>query len=590
MITKLTFITTVAILPLLIGCNSSSSTSSNVKPQVEQVFRSACSIPMQGDTPLTFTVEEDTAKVSGVVCEGSPAAFSKMLAVHTSLKTLSLVNIDGSADDNANLQLGQLIRKSKMTTSIGKTGHIASGGTDLYLAGTKRKWAEGAKIGVHSWSDGVNDGSHFPMSSPEHKPYLDYYKEMGIPESFYWFTLNAASASGMHYMTYDEIKQYGMVTEQFDALGITPVPASLSSRYTKALNFDRYTSLQAPNGKLIHIISQDKLTNNQIVRARSVLSHYLTNYTSSEYGNDKSAVTNKMADNGAILLLLNGSDDGTNPASELDGQPLYQNEIQVEGGQWYLSQDYDHRDATFEEILHMVHDYGIGVDQNESFLGALPAYQDEIRSAQVTALTQKIWGVGDENQNWIQELTQENSLSQEYLAAVVDSYYGLWGAWNVSEASESSSNSSDSQKGMWGIYMAKTRAEVAVEDPLGLMLMSKFFPPYLMYNARIDESFDGKFSLKFNSSKPYTNHSRYLKDITLTGSNDSDVVVNELDNVIMGNSGDNMIIFSGDVDSYTITMISNRRYVIKDNQAGRDGRVTVQDVEILKFNNFIKVL
>ncbi|EAS40721.1 hypothetical protein [Photobacterium profundum] len=587
MTTKLTFITIAAISSLLVGCNSSSST---VRPQLDQVFRSICAIPMQGDTPLMFTVEEDTAKVSGVVCDGSPAAFSKMLAAHTNLKVLSLVNIDGSADDNANLQLGRLIRKSKMTTSIGEAGHIASGGTDLFLAGTKRKWTEGARIGVHSWSDGVNDGSNYPISSPEHKPYLDYYKEMGIPVSFYWFTLNAASASEMHYMTNDEIKQYGMVTEQSDDLGITPVPASLSSLYTKTLNFDRYTYLQAPNGKLIHIVSQDELTNNQIVRARSVLSHYLTNYTSSEYGSDKSAITNKMADNGSVLLLLNGSDDGRNPAAELDGQPLYQNEIQVEGGQWYINQNYDHRDATFEEILHMVHDYGFGVDQNESFLGTLPAYQAEIRSAQVKALTQKTWGGGDENQSWIQELTQENSLSQEYLAAVVDSYYGLWGAWSDNAVSENSSSSSERQKGMWGIYMAKTRAEIAVEDPLGSILMSKFFHPYLMYNARIDESFDGIFSLKFNTLKPYTNHSRYLKDITLTGSNDSDVIVNELDNVITGNSGDNMIIFSGDAESYTITKVSNRRYVIEDNRERRDGRVTVQDVESLKFKNVIKVL
>ncbi len=64
-----------------------------------------------------------------------------------------------------------------------------------------------------------------------------------------------------------------------------------------------------------------------------------------------------------------GSDDGTNRAAELDGQPLYQSEIQVEGHRWYIEQNYDHRDATFEEILHLVHDTGIGVDQYERFYG-----------------------------------------------------------------------------------------------------------------------------------------------------------------------------------------------------------------------------
>ena len=36
-------------------------------------------------------------------------------------------------------------------------------------------------------------------------------------------------------------------------------------------------------------------------------------------------------------------------------------------------------------------------------------------------------GIGPENASWVAELTQENSLSQEYLAAVIDAYYGLWG-------------------------------------------------------------------------------------------------------------------------------------------------------------------
>ncbi|WP_216599656.1 hypothetical protein [Vibrio sp. 03-59-1] len=579
---KLALLTTM-VVSSLVGCNSTSSTSTAVSPN-SGVFESSCSIPMDGDQPLSFTVEGDIAKVTGVVCDGTPSAFSKMLAANSNIKTLSLINIDGSADDDANLQLGRLIRQSGVTTSIGKTGHVASGGTDLFLAGTKRRLVEGARVGVHSWSDGVNDGGTFPTSSPVHKPYLDYYQEMGIPASFYWFTLNVAASDEMHYMTSNEIEQYQLITK-VENLGITPVPASLSATYSLALKFDRYTSLVAPNGKPIHIVSQDQITDNQIIRVRSVLSHYLTDYTSSEFGDDKTGVINKMADNGALLMLLNGSDDGSNSASELDGQPLYKNEIQVEGGEWYIKQDYNHRDATYEEILHLVHDYGIGVDQNQSFDGVLPEYQAEIRSAQVTALTQSIWGLGDENKDWITELTQENSLSQEYLAAVVDSYYGLWGAWNSDASGNAALNTADSQKGMWGIYLAKTRAEILTEDPLGAELMTKFFHPYITYNARIDASFDGTFSLKYDVSKPYTNHSRYLKDITLTGTNDSNVIVNQLDNVITGNSGNNSVIFSGVESDYTITKTDANHYVIEDNQAGRDGKVTVKDIEILKFSN-----
>ncbi|CED60394.1 Putative lipoprotein [Moritella viscosa] len=364
-------------------------------------------------------------------------------------------------------------------------------------------------------------------------------------------------------------------------VGISSVPKALSDKYTKALRFDRYTSVIAPNGQPIHIIAQDQLSNNQIVRARSVLAHYLTNYTSSKYGSDKSSVANKMAGNGATLLLLNGSDDGKNPAAELDGQPLYQNEIQVEGDEWYIKQDYKHRDATFEEILHMVHDTGIGVDQNEEFIGSLPAYQNDIRSAQVGAMTDDIWGLGNDNKDWIVELTTENSLSQEYLAAAIDSYYGLWGAWKKKDLNSG---------GMWGIYLAKTRADIKTKDPLGAALIGDFFHPYLTYNARIDGSFDGTFSLRYNELKPYTNHSRYLKDVSLTGNKNTNVVVNELDNNITGNSGSNTVIFSGDVGNYTITKLSGNSYLVEDHRDSGDGKVTLQKIESLKFNNAIEKL
>ncbi|PID80666.1 hypothetical protein CSA17_04935 [bacterium DOLJORAL78_65_58] len=301
------------------------------------------------------------------------------------------------------------------------------------------------------------------------------------------------------------------------------------------------------------------------------MEHYLRNLPGSLYGADKSAVANKMAENNAILLLLNGQDDGTNPAGEMMGQPLYQNEIQVEGHSWYINQDYTHRDATFEEILHMVHDTGIGVDGNGGLPGALPDFQAEIRAAQENALAENLWGIGQAE--WIEELTAENSLSQEYLASVIDAYYGLWGAW-----SESATH------GMWGLYVAKTREEIPTEDPLGAALTSKFFHPYLTYNARIDADFEGVFSLRFASDLPYTHHAQYLKDVTLTGSHDSGVRVNQLDNRITGNSGSNTVVFSGDSSEYTVQRDGDE-VVVTDNTSDRDGVNTLVGIEKLEFTD-----
>ena len=348
------------------------------------------------------------------------------------------------------------------------------------------------------------------------------------------------------------------------------IPSNLGKEYSA--NFNRYTKVVTPNGGKIHIVAQSNLTDEQIVRTRSTLEHFLKNYPGSEYGDNKSELANKMAENGAILTLLNGQDDGNNPV-EVNGQALFENEIQVEGHPWYINQDYNnHRDATYEEILHLVHDYGIGIDGHNSFPGAMPKYQSEIRQAQKNALSTNLWGIGADR--WINELTDENSLTQEYLAALIDSYYGLWGGWTDSNT-----------HGMWGIYVAKTRNEIFLEDPIGGEIMNnKFFHPYLTYNARIDSSFNGIFSLKFDSLKPYTNHSQYLKDITLLGNNDTSVYINQLDNNITGNKGTNTVIFSGNSSEYIID-ITDIETSVTDKVSNRDGINVLKGIEKVKFTD-----
>lgn len=356
----------------------------------------------------------------------------------------------------------------------------------------------------------------------------------------------------------------------FDSsLQIEAIPASLGSSY--ANNFDRYTKVTTPNEGAIHIVAQSNISNEQIVRCRSILEHFLKDYPGSTHGSDKSAIANKMAENGAVLTLLNGKDDGKNSV-EVDGQPLFEEEIQVEGHSWYTNQNYEHRDAAYEEILHLVHDFGIGVGGPNSSPGGAPEFQAQIRIAQENALDNKLWGMGAED--WISELSQENSLSQEYLAALIDAYYGLWGAWT-----ESTTHS------MWGIYVAKDRVEIASEDPSGQELLNNvFFHPYLTYNARIDQNFEGTFSLQFDPSIPYSNHSRYLKKITLLGANDTNVRVNQLDNNITGNEGINTVIFSGFSTDYSVSTADGAT-TITDNLANRDGVNTIQKFEKIQFTD-----
>ena len=349
------------------------------------------------------------------------------------------------------------------------------------------------------------------------------------------------------------------------SLGITAVPETLSWRYRA--RFERYTKVTAPNGKPIHIVAKSEITNEQIVRCRGILEHYLLNYPGSRYGGDKSGVADSMANNGAVLLLMNGRDGPFNKPLA-PGQPLYQEEIQVEGGEWYVQQDYEnHRDAAFEEILHLVHDYGIGVDAPRALPGAAPDFQKAIRAAQVHALENGLWG---QDGAWIEELAREGSLTQEYLAALIDSYYGLWGAW-------------PEPYGMWGEYAAQTRADIPVKDPEGEKLLENtFFHPYLTYNARIDAGFQGTFSLRFDPGVPYSHHSQYLKDITLLGSHDTKVRVNELNNDITGNQGVNTVIFSGNMDEYRVETTQGVS-TVSDGTPTRDGINTLRNIERLQF-------
>lgn len=371
------------------------------------------------------------------------------------------------------------------------------------------------------------------------------------------------------------------------ANGVVALPSTAPAAYINA-GFVKYTKIQAPNGQAIHFVAQNAITEAQIVRARNILQFYLTNVPGTQYGADKTAVINAMGNNEAVLMLLNGSDTGNPP--NLPAQTLYQNEIAVEGHQWYINNEYDqHRDASFEEILHLMHDTGIGVDNNgtPNPNGALPAYQTEIRAAQQNALTNNLWGIGASD--WINELTQENSLSQEYLAAVVDSYYGLWGPWTGSTT-----------HGMWGLYVSKTRAEIQTEDPMGYALMPKYFSPYINVNMDIDPTFNGSFTMTFDAAQPYTYKSQYLQHVTLTGTNASNIKGNDQYNRLNGNSGNNTLEgvkgndrldgkegtdiakFTGNQSEYTVT-IQGAFTIITDNTNDRDGVDTLLNIETIRY-------
>jgi len=364
-----------------------------------------------------------------------------------------------------------------------------------------------------------------------------------------------------------------------EKFGITEIPESMA-KYKQA--YCKYSKVVAPNGKPIHIFAQNEISNEQLIFARDLLAFYLEDVPGSEYGADKSAIVNKMADNGAVLVMRNGHDGKYRLGIRgLRGQPLYDEEVIPVGTPEYLETD-EYRDASFEEILHLVHDYGIGIDIEGYDEGAAPEFQKEIRAALNNAhFANKLWGHGSERRaRWIAELTEEGSLTQEYLAAILDSYYGLWGANKTRET------------GIGG-YVAKTRKAIAEKDPMGYAIMEIFFNSYLTFNARIDSRFEGTFSLTFDAAVPYTHKSQYLVNATLTGNKNSNLTGNDRDNQLRGNSGKNILdgrdgkdtaIFSDPSDHYKIRR-SEDGIIVEDSVTGRDGTVTLKNIEHLQFAN-----
>lgn len=369
-------------------------------------------------------------------------------------------------------------------------------------------------------------------------------------------------------------------------LGVTELPPTASAAY-KAL-YCQYTSVVAPNGKPIEIFGQSQLSSLQLYRARSILEFYLADKPGSVYGSDKIAVANAMANNGAKLDMPNGAHEQPGAGQSLQGQELFWSETPVEGSAFYFDDGGEHRDAAFEEILHMVHDNGIGIDVEGYKTGALPDYQAEIRAA--TTIAQPTWlepagtGLWGENSNdWILELQEEGSLTQEYLASVIDVYYDLWSYWTGVTG----------EGGMWGIYVPKTRAEIQTVDPMGWALVQKFFHPYFTQMVMIDPTFEGTFSLSFNETLSYTWKSQHITHVTLLGTKNSNLEGNDRDNRLGPNAGNNTLdgvagndvaVFQGSCEEYMFSFTSSPA-TVKDTVDARDGTTYLRNIESVEFSN-----
>lgn len=162
---------------------------------------------------ITFTELDDTLILNGETQDDSLMKFKQALARHPNTKRIVLNVVSGSDADDINIKIAKFIRKKKLATHLTSTSVIESGGIELFLGGVDRTMERGAQIGVHSWSDRDGyEGRDLPENHPDHKLYIKAYTKLGIPKSFYWFTLNAAAANDMYYLSEDEIERFNLLT------------------------------------------------------------------------------------------------------------------------------------------------------------------------------------------------------------------------------------------------------------------------------------------------------------------------------------------------------------------------------------------
>lgn len=161
-------------------------------------------------------VKGNEAFLNGTLGTITYTQIKKLIKNHPEVKTLVLGNISGSLNDAVNMHTGRLVREAGLTTKVLKNSSISSGGVDLFCAGKERIVYQGAKIGVHSWSGGEFTAIELPKNHPAHQYQIEYFT-MCFGEKtgsdFYFYTLEAAPFDGMHWMSDDEIKIWGVASK-----------------------------------------------------------------------------------------------------------------------------------------------------------------------------------------------------------------------------------------------------------------------------------------------------------------------------------------------------------------------------------------
>ncbi len=173
--------------------------------------------PISSDDYGIFTsLDAETVIIDGLIDSDITQYWDNYIEAFPSTSKMIMKDCPGSTDDIANWEAGRMIHQRGIDIHLPSDAVIASGAVDLYLSGTIRTREAGSQIGVHAWAKGNGDeATDFPVGDEEHLDAIAYYTDIGFSqedaEAFYYFTINAAAADEIHWMTDDEMEEYGLL-------------------------------------------------------------------------------------------------------------------------------------------------------------------------------------------------------------------------------------------------------------------------------------------------------------------------------------------------------------------------------------------
>lgn len=226
--------------------------------------------------------------------------------------------------------------------------------------------------------------------------------------------------------------------EKLSGTGVIPID---SDRVRGVIGevFSQYIYVETPNGQRVNIFGTQGVQEEQMEYAKEILLNYFSTSGEAFSTSQKEIIMNSMGNRKCALVFFEDEEEFEEhivrvSLSGFNVQDLYASESLNSGN----------RDASYEEILHLVHNYGIAP--------TLFIYQDRLQKACDVAIESGLYSPPDD--------LPKADFDDEYFAALMDCYLGLW---------EGTDGTMD------GEYRPSSKGEMLMEDPEGYQLVRDLF-------------------------------------------------------------------------------------------------------------------